>query len=55
MDKQSQALQSVGEITYPWISIFIPYFIMDVITHPCWKSMSVREGPQGDVAAILLR
>ena len=48
MDKILHPLKAWGEITYPflnfngctvevyeWISNFIPYFIMDVITYPC--------------------
>ena len=49
MDKYLHTQKNVGEITYPflnfngatvdvqeWISKFIPHFMMDVITYPCW-------------------
>ena len=34
---------------WEWISNFIPYFMMDVITYPCWdlsKTMSVKGAPE---------
>ena len=49
MGKSSRTNKVWDEITYPfsyfngatvevweWISKFIPHFIMDVITYPCW-------------------
>ena len=47
MDKNHKLSKVWDEIIYPflninicivegWISDFIPYFIMDVITYPCW-------------------
>ena len=37
-------------MVWEWISNFIPYFMMDAITYPCWdysKSMSVKGATDG--------
>ena len=45
----NQHFNGITVEVWEWISNFIPYFMMDVITYPCWdlsKTMSVKGTPK---------
>ena len=39
---------------WEWINNFIPHFIMDVITHPCWDYMLIHVSKEGHCYAVVI-